>query len=116
MYLHDHSSVEANDIVSYAEAYRMIREITGTGAGKGPVVSIHDGFRNTDAWVGYLPGADRLALDQHPYFAFNGGPALEPIDTGVGAGAGGEWVGRACGWASRSNQRSVHMFLDRTTH
>lgn len=94
----------------------MLREITGTGAGNGPYVSIHDGFRGTTQWAGYLPGADRLILDQHPYFAFSGGPALEPIDTGVGAGAGGEWPGRACGWASRSNQRWVDLLSNHTAY
>ncbi|PPQ73542.1 hypothetical protein CVT24_007452 [Panaeolus cyanescens] len=89
----------------YVEAYKMIRNITGVGEGKGPFMSIHDGFQGFDAWTDFLnPGADRLALDQHPYFAFSGGPATAPIDTGTGSNAGGTWPQAACDrWASVYN-------------
>lgn len=51
----------------YLEAYNAIREITGTGEGNGPVLAMHDGFLGVQNWYGFLPGADRLALDQHTY-------------------------------------------------
>lgn len=49
----------------------MIRAITGTGTGKGPFISIHDGFQ-VGLWSNWLPNTDRIALDEHPYFAFGG--------------------------------------------
>ena len=47
----------------------MMREITGTG--KGPMISIHDGFQGgLTPWSGFLSGSDRIAMDSHPYLAF----------------------------------------------
>jgi hypothetical protein len=57
-------------IRSYYQAYSMIRSITGYGAGNGPIIAMHEGFLGIAAWSGFLSGADRLALDQHPYLAF----------------------------------------------
>ncbi|KZV83788.1 glycoside hydrolase [Exidia glandulosa HHB12029] len=54
----------------YLEAYKEIRRITGIGEGKGPYISIHDAFAGPDPWRTFLNGADRLALDLHPYFTF----------------------------------------------
>ncbi|KAM0748715.1 glycoside hydrolase [Meredithblackwellia eburnea MCA 4105] len=60
----------------YIEVYEMIRGITGIGEGKGPVIGFHDGFGALDAtvasggWNGFLAGADRIALDIHPYLVF----------------------------------------------
>ncbi|KZV83236.1 glycoside hydrolase [Exidia glandulosa HHB12029] len=54
----------------YYEMYKEIRAITGVGEGKGPYISISDGFQGLGAWETYLTGADRLALDWHVYFAF----------------------------------------------
>ena len=48
----------------------MIRKITGFGTGNGPIIAIHEGFMGVDPWSGFLNGADRLAIDQHPYLAF----------------------------------------------
>lgn len=91
---------------SYVEAYEMLREITGVGEGKGPMISIHDGFQGLSTWADFLKGADRVALDTHPYFAFDDSPALDPIDTGVGSGAGGLWPQRACTrWGQSMNTR-----------
>ncbi|WOO83892.1 putative glucan 1,3-beta-glucosidase D [Vanrija pseudolonga] len=59
----------------YLEAYTQIRKVTGIGAGKGPMLSMHDAFVGIDKWYGFLPGADRLALDQHPYLIFQDQPA-----------------------------------------
>ena len=56
----------------YYEAYRIIRDITGIGEGNGPFLSIHDGFIGSTSWYGFLPGADRLALDQHSYIVRTG--------------------------------------------
>ncbi|KAG8998556.1 hypothetical protein FRB94_006766 [Tulasnella sp. JGI-2019a] len=54
----------------YVQAHQLIREITGMGAGNGPILSLHDGFVGVGPWAGQFPGSDRLALDVHPYFAF----------------------------------------------
>jgi glucan 1,3-beta-glucosidase len=82
----------------------MIRGITGIG--KGPYISIHDGFLGADQWAGFLTGSDRIALDLHPYFAFGGGPGDSPIDTGTGATAGGTWPAQACSaWGTMMNTR-----------
>ena len=84
----------------------MIRGITGLGAGNGPYISIHDGFRGLEIWAGFLTGADRLTLDTHPYFAFNGQPNTATIDTGTGPGAGGTWPASACNaWGPPMNAR-----------
>lgn len=91
---------------SYVEVYKMMRGITGTGQGKGPAIAIHDGFAGVSNWGGFMTGADRMVLDTHPYFAFGGGPATDPIDTGTGAKAGGTWPGAACDrWTPATNTR-----------
>ncbi|KAF8956533.1 glycoside hydrolase superfamily [Flammula alnicola] len=54
----------------YLAAYEAIR--TSTGVGSGPYIAIHEGFQGPAIWEGFLAGADRLALDQHPYLAFMG--------------------------------------------
>ncbi|KAJ7118502.1 glycoside hydrolase family 5 protein [Mycena crocata] len=89
----------------YLQAHNMIREITGFGEGKGPYMSIHDGFDGVASWAGFLTGSDRIILDTHPYFAFNQQPNTEPIATGEdAANAGGIWPGKACkAWASSYN-------------
>ncbi|KAJ7578638.1 glycoside hydrolase family 5 protein [Mycena floridula] len=85
----------------YVEAYKMIRGITGLTAGKGPFICFHDAFDGEPNWAGFLKGSDRVALDSHPYTAFSGQPNDEPIATGTGADAGGQWPGVACSWNSR---------------
>ncbi|KAH7101447.1 glycoside hydrolase family 5 protein [Auriculariales sp. MPI-PUGE-AT-0066] len=70
----------------YLEAYTMIRGITGVGAGNGPIISIHDSF-DTSKWLGFLPGADRLAIDAHRYFSFT-----DPV------------INSPCSWAGMTNQ------------
>lgn len=47
---------------SYLKAYQMVRDITGTGDGNGPMIAVHDGFTDVANWAGFLSGADRLAL------------------------------------------------------
>jgi glucan 1,3-beta-glucosidase len=74
----------------------MIRGITGTGSGKGPYISVHDGFGGLATWGGFMTGSDRVILDTHPYFAFGGGANTQPIATGTGAAAGGVWPAMAC--------------------
>ena len=84
---------------SYAEAFKVVRSVTGYGTGNGPYVGFHDGFTGPDPYRGAFRNADRLVLDLHPYFAFGGGPNNDPIATGTGNGAGGPWPARACtGW------------------
>ncbi|RXK39337.1 glucan 1,3-beta-glucosidase [Tremella mesenterica] len=58
----------------YYEAYKTIRDITGIGTGKGPFLSFHDGFLGISQWYGFLPGADRLGFDNHPYLIFGDQP------------------------------------------
>ncbi|KAI0785873.1 glycoside hydrolase superfamily [Abortiporus biennis] len=90
----------------YYHAYTMIRGITGTGKDKGPFISFHDGFAGIGNWAGFLSGADRIALDEHPYFAFNGQPNDDPVNipaTGNSALMGGKWPAAACGWGSGFN-------------
>lgn len=55
---------------SYLQAYNYVRLASGTGTGNGPMVSFHDGFAGATQWAGFLPGADRIALDLHPYLCF----------------------------------------------
>lgn len=84
----------------------MIRSITGYGEGNGPYISIHDGFSGLSSWAGFLPGSDRIVLDTHPYFAFDGSSSTSPIDTGTGNNAGGVWPAQACNrWAAGINGR-----------
>ena len=62
----------------------MVREITGIGEGKGPFIVFHDGFVGQaqtiaeGGWLDFLPGADRVALDSHPYLCF-GDPSADPL-------------------------------------
>jgi len=90
----------------------MIRGITGYGEGNGPFISIHDGFIGLSQWAGFLPNSDRIAIDTHPYFAFNGGTNTAPINVGTGSNAGGVWPSQACqSWAAGINQRCVFPVL-----
>lgn len=49
---------------SYLHAHDMIRGITGIGEGKGPYISIHDGFIGISKWAGFLPNSDRIILGE----------------------------------------------------
>jgi len=86
----------------------MLRGITGIG--KGFYISIGDGFAGIENWAGYLPDSDRLILDSHPYFAFDGGINNDPITlTGPDGRPGGIWPQQACGrWAHQLVDRYVH--------
>jgi aryl-phospho-beta-D-glucosidase BglC (GH1 family) len=78
----------------YYQAYEMIREITGIGSVNGPIIAIHEGFLGIAAWDSFLSGADRLALDQHPYQAF---PTVQN-------NYGWEWqIANGCGWGGGTN-------------
>ncbi|KAJ6533670.1 glycoside hydrolase superfamily [Mycena capillaripes] len=95
----------------YLEAHDMIRSITGYGAGNGPFISIHDGFDPVATWAGFLPGADRVILDTHPYFAFNQQPNDAPIATSTDpALAGGVWPRQACDTWGPSFNTSLFTF------
>ena len=76
----------------YAEAYQIIRTAGGSGTGNGPVMSIHESFFGLDDWVGFLAGADRLALDSHPYLVFGSFAAGEPSD--FSSSPCGDWSSR----------------------
>ncbi|KIY43608.1 glycoside hydrolase family 5 protein, partial [Fistulina hepatica ATCC 64428] len=56
----------------YLQAYDVVRKASGTGEGKGPFISFHNGFLDLTEWSGVYPNADRIALDSHPYIAFGG--------------------------------------------
>lgn len=51
----------------YAEAYRQVRNVTGTGAGNGPIMAISDGFAGLPAYDGFLSQSDRVAWDQREF-------------------------------------------------
>ncbi|KAF8197252.1 glycoside hydrolase superfamily [Mycena galopus ATCC 62051] len=98
----------------YLQSHNMIRGITGIGEGHGPFISIHDGFQGVSSWAGFLPSSDRIILDTHPYFAFDGQPNDTPLATGTGVGAvnglgsGGIWPKQACtSWAASLNTSRV---------
>lgn len=79
---------------SYLEAHRIMRNITGVGTGHGPYISIQGGklffplalIRSSlsssragnNALTGYT-GSDRMAMEQHPYFAFDGAGAEDVV-------------------------------------
>ncbi|KAF8654052.1 hypothetical protein AX16_003587 [Volvariella volvacea WC 439] len=78
----------------YMEAYTMIREITGIGEGNGAYISFHDGFLPRDQWVDFIPNADRITLDTHPYMCF-GPQSADPMTA---------FVDRPCtAWAAAVN-------------
>ncbi|KAI0262189.1 glycoside hydrolase superfamily [Gloeopeniophorella convolvens] len=89
----------------YLQAHDMIRGITGLGEGHGPYIAIHDGFIGISKWADFLPGSDRIILDTHPYFAFDGQPNNEPLVTDDGIGEpGGIWPKQACNaWGPNIN-------------
>ncbi|KAF9053337.1 glycoside hydrolase family 5 protein [Panaeolus papilionaceus] len=99
------STIGLDAVTSFnLKAHDMIRSITGLGSGHGPYIAFGDGFRVLSTYAGYLAGADRMILDQHPYFAFQG-PFTNPIgvvgDSGV---AGGDWPQMACdAWGATTN-------------
>lgn len=91
------STIGTDQIITfYLLAHDMIRNITGYGEGHGPYIVIHDGFLGTAAWADFLQGSDRIILDTHPYFAFDGSSDWSPIATGAGLSAGGIWPQQAC--------------------
>ena len=89
----------------------MIRGVTGLGEGNGPYIAIHDGFQPLGTWSDFLQGSDRIAIDTHPYFAFDGAPNNAPIDQplqgSTAAGQfGGAWPAQACNaWGANMNLR-----------
>jgi glucan 1,3-beta-glucosidase len=83
----------------YYEMHNMIRSITGVG--EGAWLAIHDGFKGTDPWKDFLPGADRFIMDTHPYLSFGGaGVMKDPFSNGsTGHAAGNTYPLKACqGW------------------
>lgn len=66
----------------YLQAYGMVRTAGGVGQGNGPFISYHDGFLGQNNWAGFLPGADRIALDTHPYLCF-GSQSSNPLSSFV---------------------------------
>jgi hypothetical protein len=66
--------------ISYGQAYNVARGVSGIGQGKGPVLSLHEGFCGLNQWANFMTNADRLALDFHPYVCF-GGQSSKPISS-----------------------------------
>ncbi|KAK1221389.1 hypothetical protein PQX77_015796 [Marasmius sp. AFHP31] len=52
----------------YAQAYKVIREASGSG--HGAWISFHDAMMSKADWAGFLSGGERISLDSHPYAAF----------------------------------------------
>ncbi|KAG7445616.1 glycoside hydrolase [Guyanagaster necrorhizus] len=80
----------------YYAAYEAIRTSTGIGSGAGPYIAIHEGFQGVAIWEGFLSGADRIALDQHPYLAFTGDHTSSVDQLAL----------KPCAWAIATNQSS----------
>jgi hypothetical protein len=60
-------------IFSYLRAYGIVRSITGVGQGKGPFLSIHDGFQGLESWWAILSIKDLSAnadVSHHPQGQF----------------------------------------------
>lgn len=61
----------------YAQAYQILRGISGTGPGNGPMIMLGEGFigalpresvadgAGPDQYADFLPTADRMGLDFH---------------------------------------------------
>ncbi|KAF8270225.1 glycoside hydrolase superfamily [Lactarius quietus] len=93
-----------NVVPFYLQAHDMIRNITGYGEGNGPYIVIHDGFLGVAEWAKFLPGSDRIVLDTHPYFSFDGSSNTAPLDVDDGLGEpGGVWPSQACTWGPSMN-------------
>ncbi|KIJ24939.1 glycoside hydrolase family 5 protein [Sphaerobolus stellatus SS14] len=101
------TGVIGTDVITsfYLRAYDVLRGVGGMGEGKGPVISIGDGFQALSSWKGFLNGSDRIAIEEHPYFSF-GGPMLDPIAVlGPDGNPGGKWPKAACdNWGASTNQ------------
>ncbi|KAF8874014.1 glycoside hydrolase family 5 protein [Mucidula mucida] len=80
----------------YYAAYEAMRGATGAGKGNGPYVVVHEGFQGPAIWEGFMQGADRLALDQHPYLAFMS-DYTSTLDV---------LAKKPCDWAVATNQSS----------
>lgn len=93
----------------YLQAHDMIRGITGLGEGNGPYMAIHDGFMGLGSWANFLQGSDRIVMDTHPYFAFDGAANNAPIDQPLQGSTtpgqfGGPWPMQACNaWGANMN-------------
>lgn len=95
------------------ESYQVIRAITGVGEGKGAFITLSDGIGGLSIWAGLLPNADRVAIDTHPYFAFDGEPNTDPINVTAPDGQmGGTWPGLACStWQASTTTRYATIDL-----
>ncbi|KAF9564152.1 glycoside hydrolase family 5 protein [Agrocybe pediades] len=90
------ATIGENSVQSfYLAAYETIRKSTGIGSG--PYIAIHEGFQGPAIWEGFLAGADRLVLDQHPYLAFTGDTTSTPDQMAL----------KPCGWAIATNQSQL---------
>lgn len=100
-------------LASYVESYQVIRAITGVGEGKGAFITLSDGIGGLSIWAGLLPNADRVAIDTHPYFAFDGEPNTDPVNVAAPDGQmGGVWPGLACStWQASTTTRCATIVL-----
>ena len=68
---------------------------------------------NVTDWVGLMPNADRVAIDSHAYFAFNGQANTQPVNVAAAdGGMGGIWPGLACSaWKESLSTRYATSIL-----
>ncbi|THH04547.1 hypothetical protein EW146_g10148 [Bondarzewia mesenterica] len=60
-------------------------------------VNFMNGIIGVSKWADFLPGSDRIILDTHPYFVFDGQPNNSPLVDDDGTGEpGGVWPKQAC--------------------
>jgi glucan 1,3-beta-glucosidase len=64
----------------YKVVYDTMRDVTGLGEGKGPIISFHEGFQGLGHYSGFMKNADRIAIDWHPYICF-GQQSSSPMST-----------------------------------
>jgi aryl-phospho-beta-D-glucosidase BglC (GH1 family) len=112
------STIGRDSIDSFnLQVHDMVRNITGRGEGKGPYIIYGNGFTPLSEWAGYMPGADRIVIDWHPYFSFvdsdhsplssqvskpcrSWGAAMNNSLEAFGLSVAGEWSNgfNDCGW------------------
>ncbi|KAF6750558.1 glycoside hydrolase superfamily [Ephemerocybe angulata] len=80
----------------YLRAYNILRGVTGFGEGNGPYIALQDGLQSLQLWNDVLPGADRVIMDGHAYFAFGGDNTASMVAPAENGEPGGTWPAQAC--------------------
>ena len=86
---------------SFIEAYRVVREVTGYGAGRGPYLVLHGGWdQSSDLFNNsFMADADRVVLERHISFEWHDARNLSLDAQTVSS------VGNMCRWGPLMNQR-----------